>query len=356
MKRKLALLLAVLTAASASIALTSCGSSSSKPVLNVFNWGEYISDGQDDTLDVIEMFEEEFNCTVNYQTFSTNEEMYTKLASGSVEYDIVIPSDYMVSKMIQEDMLEPIDYDIVTNAANLMERFQTTDYDNGNVYSVPYTWGTVGLIYNTTMVAEAPTSWNALWDENYTGQILMFLNNRDAFGIAEKLLGYSQNSTDAGEIQACADLLKDQKKVKPNYVMDEIFDKMEIGEAALAPYYAGDAVTMISENPDLAFVVPEEGSNVFIDAMCIVKGTEQYELANQFINFICRDDVAQANIEYICYSTPLQTVYDNLDAEIQNNKIIYPDDDVLSRCESFVVLPDDTNQQMQDLWNEIIAE
>ncbi len=356
MKRKLALLLAVLTASAAAVPLSSCGSGSSKPVLKVFNWGEYISDGQDDTLDVIELFEEEYNCTVQYQTFSTNEEMYTKLASGSVEYDIVIPSDYMISKMINEDMLEPIDYEIVTNAENLMDRFQSTDYDPGNVYSVPYTWGTVGLIYNTTMVDAAPTSWNALWDEDYTGQILMFLNNRDAFGIAEKLLGYSQNTTDAAEIQACADLLKDQKKVKPNYVMDEIFDKMEIGEAALAPYYAGDAVTMISENPDLAFVVPEEGSNVFIDAMCIVKGTEQYDLANEFINFMCRDDVAQANIEYICYSTPLQTVYDNLDAEIRDNKIIYPDEDVLSRCESFVVLPDDTNKQMQDLWNEIIAE
>ena len=357
MKRKLSLLLAVLTAASAAAAFSSCGSSSSaKPTLNVFNWGEYISDGQDDTLDVIEMFEEEFNCNVQYDTFSTNEEMYTKLASGSVEYDIIIPSDYMISKMINEDMLEPIDYDVVTNAANLMERFKTTDYDPGNAYSVPYTWGTVGLIYNTTMVEGTPTSWSALWDENYTGKILMFLNNRDAFGIAEKLLGYSQNSTNADEIQACADLLKDQKKVKPNYVMDEIFDKMEIGEAALAPYYAGDAVTMISENPDLAFVVPDEGSNVFIDAMCIVKGTGQYELANQFINFMCRDDVAQANIEYICYSTPLQTVYDNLDEETRSNEIIYPDDEVLSRCESFVVLPDETNQQIQDLWNEIIAE
>jgi spermidine/putrescine transport system substrate-binding protein len=206
------------------------------------------------------------------------------------------------------------------------------------------------------MVDEAPTSWSALWDEQYTGKTLMFLNNRDSFGIAEKLLGYSLNTTDEAEIRACADLLKEQKKVKPNYVMDEIFDKMEIGEAAVAPYYAGDAATMISENPDLAYVVPEEGSNVFTDAMCILKGTEQYELANEFINFMCRADVAQANIEYICYSTPLQSVYDNLDEEIRNDPVIYPDDETLARCEYYVMLPDDTNQLIQDLWNEIIAE
>lgn len=355
MKRKV--FFSVILASAAAVSLSSCGNSSSKPTLKVFNWGEYISDGQDGTLDTIAEFEKEFNCKVQYDLFSTNEEMYTKLSSGSVEYDVVIPSDYMISKMIAEDMLEPINYDIVTNAENLMDRFKTTDFDPGNVYSVPYTWGTVGIVYNKTMVNGPVTSWNTLWDSQYDTKTLMFLNNRDAFGIAEKLLGYSQNSTDESEIRACADKLKEQKAaVHPNYVMDEVFDKMEIGEAAVAPYYAGDAVTMISENPDLDFVVPEEGSNVFIDSMCIVKGSTQVDLANEFINFMCREDIAQANIEYISYSTPLQSVYDNLDEEIRNNKIIYPDDDILARCESFVVLPNDTNQLIQDLWNEIIAE
>ncbi|MBQ4050090.1 MAG: extracellular solute-binding protein, partial [Oscillospiraceae bacterium] len=222
--------------------------------------------------------------------------------------------------------------------------------------SVPYTWGTVGLIYNTTMVEEAPTSWNALWDERYQDNILMFLNSRDAFGIAQKLLGYSQNTTDETEIRHAAEVLKQQKSVLQTYVMDEIFDKMEIGEAALAPYYAGDAVVMIEENPDLAFVLPEEGSNVFVDAMCVVKGSKNKSLAEEFINFMCEAEVGKANIEYICYSTPLQTVYDILDEETRNNPIAYPDEEILSRCDAFVNLPDETNKLMQDLWNEIIAE
>lgn len=326
------------------------------PTLAVFNWGEYISTGEDDTLDVIAAFEEEYGCKVQYDLFSTNEEMYTKIKSGSAEYDVVIPSDYMISRMIKEDMLEKLDFDNIPNAENLMDRFKVTDYDPTGEYSVPYTWGTVGLIYNTTMVEEYPTSWNALWDERYQDNILMFLNSRDSFGIAQKLLGYSQNTTDEAEIRHTAELLKRQKSVLQTYVMDEIFDKMEIGEAALAPYYAGDAVVMIEENPDLAFVLPEEGSNVFVDAMCVVKGSRNKSLAEEFINFMCEAEVGKANIEYICYSTPLQTVYDILDEETRNNPIAYPDEETLARCESFVNLPDETNKLMQDLWNEIIAE
>lgn len=327
-----------------------------RPTLAVFNWGEYISNGEDDSLDVIAAFEEEYGCTVQYDLFSTNEEMYTKLKSGSATYDVVIPSDYMISRMIKEDMLEKLDFDNIPNAENLMDRFKVTDYDPTGEYSVPYTWGTVGLIYNSTMVEETPDSWAALWDERYKGNILMFLNNRDSFGIAEKLLGYSQNTTDEAEIRACADKLKEQKAVLQTYVMDEIFDKMEIGEAALAPYYAGDAVTMIQENPDLGFVIPKEGSNLFIDAMCVVKGSKNKALAEAFIDFMCEPEIGKANIEYICYSTPLQTVYDILDDETKNNPITYPDDETLANCEAYVNLPDETNMLMQDLWNEIIAE
>lgn len=357
MKKLLAVLL---TAAlfTGTMTMAGCGSSGKgdKPTLYVYNWGEYISDGTDGTLDTIQEFEEKFDVNVVYDMFSTNEEMYTKLKSGSVSYDVIIPSDYMISRMIKEDMLEKLDKENIPNSQYIMEKFRVTDYDPTGEYSIPYTWGTVGLIYNSTMVEEAPDSWNALWDERYKDNILMFSNSRDAFGIAEKLLGYSQNSTDEGEIRASADLLKQQKDVLQTYVMDEIFDKMEIGEAAVAPYYAGDAVTMISENPDLCFVIPKEGSNVFIDAMCIPKGTANKELAEQFINFMCETDIGVANIEKICYSTPLSNVYDALPDEVKNNPIIYPSDEVLANCESFINLPDDINLLMQDLWNEIIAQ
>ncbi len=350
MKKIIAVLIAVLTI----LSLTACGGEK-KPVLKVYNWGEYISDGTDDTLDVIEAFEKEYGVKVQYDMFATNEEMYTKIKSGSVSYDVIIPSDYMISRMISEDMLEELNFDNIPNVQYVMEDFRTPDFDPEGKYTVPYTWGTVGLVYNKTMVEGTPDSWNILWNEKYKDNILMFLNSRDAFGIAEKLLGYSQNTTNEAEIRECAEVLKQQKDVLQTYVMDEIFDKMEIGEAAVAPYYAGDAVTMMAENPDLQFVIPKEGSNIFIDSMCIPKGSENKELAEAFINFMCETEIGKANIEKICYSTPLNNVYEALPDEVKNNEHIYPSSDVLKNCESFANLPDETNLLMQDLWNEIIA-
>jgi len=350
MKKIFAVLLATLTL----LSLTACGGEK-KPVLKVYNWGEYISDGTDGTLDTIEAFEEKYGVKVQYDMFSTNEEMYTKIKSGSVSYDVIIPSDYMISRMIKEDMLEKLNFDNIPNVQYVMDDFKNPEYDPNAEYTVPYTWGTVGLIYNKTMVDGTPDSWNILWDAKYKDNILMFLNSRDAFGIAEKLLGYSQNSTNETEIRECAEKLKEQKDVLQTYVMDEIFDKMEIGEAAVAPYYAGDAVTMIAENPDLAFVIPKEGSNLFIDAMCIPKGSENKDLAEAFINFMCEAEIGKANIEKICYSTPLTNVFEALPDEVKNNPIIYPSSETLANCESFINLPDKTNLLMQDLWNEIIA-
>ena len=350
MKRITAALLCVLTM----LSLTACGGEK-KPVLKVYNWGEYISDGTDGTLDTIEAFEEKFGVKVQYDMFATNEEMYTKIKSGSVSYDVIIPSDYMISRMINEDMLEELNFDNIPNVQYVMDDFRTPDFDPEGKYTVPYTWGTVGLVYNKTMVEGDPDSWNVLWDEKYKDNILMFLNSRDAFGIAEKLLGYSQNTTNEAEIRECAVKLKEQKDVLQTYVMDEIFDKMEIGEAAVAPYYAGDAVTMMAENPDLDFVIPKEGSNIFIDSMCIPKGSEQKDLAEAFINFMCETEIGKANIEKICYSTPLNNVFEALPDEVKNNEHIYPSSEVLANCESFANLPDETNLLMQDLWNEIIA-
>lgn len=324
--------------------------------LRVYNWGEYVSNGEDGTLDTIKEFERRFpHIKVDYTTYATNEELYAKLKSGAASYDVIFPSDYMISRMIEEDMLVKLNFDNIPNFSDVMDSFKNLEYDPTNEYSVPYTWGTVGIVYNTTMVEEAPTSWEALWDPAYTNQILMFNNSRDAFGIALKKLGYSQNTTDKAKLDEAAEELKEQKSVLQAYVMDEIFDKMQSGEAALAPYYAGDALTMIADNPDLAFAIPEEGTNRFVDAMVIPKGVRYQKEAEQFINFMLETDIAMANIEYLGYSTPQQSVYDQLDEEIIHDGISYPDDTVLAKCDTFINLPDETNDYMKELWVDILA-
>ncbi len=324
--------------------------------LRVYNWGEYIANGEDGQLDVIEEFEKEYpNIKVNYNTYATNEEMYAKIKSGSAQYDVLFPSDYMISRMISEGMLEKLDFSNIPNFSDIMDSFKNLEYDPTNEYSVPYTWGTVGIIYNTTMVEEAPTSWDALWDPEYTNMILMFDNSRDALGLTLKKLGYSQNTTDHSQLDEAAEELKKQKSVLQAYVMDEIFDKMESGEAALAPYYAGDALTMMAENPDLAFVLPEEGTNRFVDAMVIPKGVRHKKEAELFINFMLETRIAAANIEYLGYSTPQKSVYELQDEEIINNGISYPSDEYLEKCDTFINLPEEENNYMQTLWADIKA-
>lgn len=321
--------------------------------LNVYNWGLYISDGSDDSVDVLEAFEELTGIDVNYTTYDTNESLYAKLKSGGADYDVIVPSDYMIGKMIAEGMLEPLDYSNIPNAANIGESYRGLDFDPGDAYSVPYTWGMVGLVYNTAMVEEAPTSWDALWDERYHGSVLMFNNSRDAFAIAAKKLGMSLNPTSTEEIDRIAEELKKQKSVVQAYVMDEIFDKMEGGEAALAPYYAGDAITMISENPDLAFVFPTEGTNYFVDSLCIPAGCKNKEAAEMFINYMCEADVGVANCDFIGYSTPIQTVWERLDDELKYSEIAYPSAEVLANTEVFNVLPDELNAAMDKAWSDM---
>ena len=323
--------------------------------INVYNWGEYISDGSDDTMDVNAEFEELTGITVNYSTFATNEELYAKLKSGGADYDIIIPSDYMISRMIQEGMLLPLDFENIPAVENIFPQYLDTNYDPEGAYSVPYTWGTVGIIYNTAMVDEVVDSWQILWDDKYTNNVLMFSNPRDAFGITLKKLGYSLNSTDELELRVAAEELKMQKPIVQAYVMDEIFDKMQGGEAALAPYYAGDALTMIDANPDLAFATPKEGTNIFYDAMCIPYSCQQKEAAEMYINFMCEAEVAAANIEYIGYSTPNQAAFELLDEEIRTNPISYPDDELLVNTEEYVALPGETNLLMDSLWTEILT-
>lgn len=325
--------------------------------INVYNWGEYISTGADEgTLDVNSEFEKLTGIKVNYTNYATNEELYAKLKGGGAVYDVIIPSDYMISKMIKEELVQPLDMDNIPNFKYIMENFRNQAYDPANDYSVPYTWGTVGIIYDRTMI-DIPADeidWDLLWNEDYADQILMFDNPRDAFAIAEIMSGYSLNTEDPEELENAARKLTQQKKIVQGYVMDEVFDKMGAGDALIAPYYAGDALTILEENEDLDFVVPESGTNLFIDAMCIPASSRQKEAAEMYINFMCEPDIAFANIDYICYSTPHQAAFDMLDEEVRENPVSYPDSQFIAdRTSVFVNLSDEANFKMQDLWTEM---
>ena len=321
--------------------------------LNVYNWGLYISDGSDESVDILSAFTELTGIEVNYTTYDTNESLYAKLKSGGADYDVIIPSDYMIGKMINEGMLEKLNFDNIPNMAKIGEQYKGQEYDPNDEYSVPYTWGVVGLVYNKTMVDEAPTSWDAMWDEKYENSILMFNNSRDAFAIAAKRLGMSMNPTTVEEVETIAEELKAQKSLVQAYVMDEIFDKMEGGEAALAPYYAGDAMTMMDENPDLGFAIPEEGTNYFVDAMCIPAGSKNKEAAEMFINFMCETDIGKANSEYIGYTTPMHDVWEVLDEDLKTSEIAYPSEEDAAREKVFTALSDEVNSELDLKWSEM---
>ena len=313
-----------------------------------------ISNGSDDSVDVVSAFEQLTGIKVNYTTFDSNESMYAKLKSGAANYDVVIPSDYMVAKMIAEGMLKPLNYDNIPNFKKIDQEYVDPDYDPQNAYTVPYMLCTTGIIYNTTMVDKAPTSWADLWDEQYAGNILMFNNSRDAYAIAAFKSGHSINPATPEEVDEVVKELKAQKPLVQAYVMDEIFDKMIGGEAAVGVYYSGDAITMIDDNPDLAWVFPEEGSVLSVDSMCIPATSEHKEAAEMFINFMCEPDIAYSNIDYICYSTPHSGAYEMLDEETRSNPVSYPGNDYLDENTTiFVNLSDEANLQMQTLWTEM---
>lgn len=328
--------------------------------INVYNWGEYISTGADEgTLDVNAEFEKLTGIKVNYTNYATNEELYAKLKGGGTTYDVIIPSDYMISKMIKEDLIQPIDMDNIPNYKYIMDNYRNLAYDPENAYSVPYTWGTVGIIYNAEEIdiPREEIDWDILWNEDYKDQILMFDNPRDAFAIAEIMLGYSLNTENPDELKAAAEKLREQKDVVQAYVMDEVFDKMAAGEALLAPYYAGDALTILEDNEDLDFAVPKSGTNLFVDAMCIPSSAKQKEAAEMYINFMCEPDIAFANIDYICYSTPHSAAFDMLDEEVQNDPISYPDSEFIAgKTTVFVNLSDEANEMMSQLWTEMKSE
>ncbi len=326
--------------------------------INVYNWGEYIAvdDGEDGSYDVNAAFEELTGIDVVYSNFASNEELYAKLKMGGSQYDIIIPSDYMISRMIGEGMLKKLNFENIPNFSLIDETHKNPDYDPTGEYSVPYLWGIVGIIYNTILVDEEDvvTTWDILWNEKYANNILMFSNSRDTFGIALKRLGYSFNTTDETEIRAAAQSLVEQKPIVQAYVMDEIFDKMIGGEAALAPYYAGDAITMMADNPDLAFAVPVEGTNIFVDAMCIPTTCKNQEAAEMYINFMCETLVALKNAEYVGYATPHTEAFTYLDEETQNS-VTYPDDAVVALSEAYIALPAATTTLLDSLWTDILS-
>lgn len=356
MKRIVAILFAVVLVFSMAVpALAADASDLAGTTINVYNWGEYISDGSEGSMDVNAEFTKRTGIKVNYNNYDTNENMYAKLKSDGVSFDIVIPSDYMIERLIDEDMLQKIDFSNIPNYKYIDAKYKGLYFDPKDEYSVPYNVGMVGLIYNTKMVKEAPTSWSVMWDEQYKGKVLMFDNPRDAFGIAQKLLGQSFNTTDEAEWRAAADKLKAQKPILQGYVMDDIFRKMESGEAAIAPYYAGDFITMHSNNPDLAFVYPQEGVNIFVDSICIPKNAKNKAAAEAYINFLLDPDIAVENANYLGYATPNTAVLTREDYELKGNEYLYPEDQKMPKTEYFYNLPQKTLTLMTDLWSELKA-
>jgi spermidine/putrescine transport system substrate-binding protein len=343
--------------------------------LYVYNWGEYISDGSDGTLNVNEAFEEYckrelgMNVKVNYSTFSSNEEMYAKIESGASQYDVIIPSDYTIQLMIEKGLLAPLNLEKIPNYEYIMDSFKGENvyYEphDGNVYSVPYAYGMIGIIYNTDIVPEGhPTvgSWDLMWDETFRGDILQFNNSRDAFGTALYALGYDVNDATEAQWREALALLTKQKELVQGYVMDEIFNKMKSGSAAVAAYYAGDFLSMYEDNDSLAFFYPEEGTNIYVDAMCIPSNALHYDLALEYINFMCSEEIAIANAEYHYYATPNELVAGNSEYR-KYMESVHPDamgilynEEANATATAYRNLTPEKRQMLNTLWEELKVE
>ena len=334
-------------------------SANTERVVNVCSWGEYIDES------LIDEFEQKTGITVNYQTAESNEALYSLIEMGGADFDVIVPSDYMVARLIDEGLLAELDYDNIPNYALIGDQYKGLSYDPENKYTVPYTWGTLGIIYNTTMVDEEITSWDAMFDTKYAGQVLMINNSRDAMAAALLDLGYSINTTDEGQLQEAFELLASAKKngVYQAFVMDQVFQKMEGGNAAIAMYYAGDYLTMLENNEDLRFVIPDEGSNWFVDAMCVLKTSQHKAEAEEWINFIASTTSNLANMDYIWYASPntealaqypdyyLEIYDEELDGELF--EIMAAPDETLARCELYENLPRQTLTLYNDLWTQL---
>jgi spermidine/putrescine transport system substrate-binding protein len=324
-----------------------------KEKVYVYNWGEYMDP------EVRVMFEKETGIEVVYDEFEQNEEMFPKVEAGAVRYDVVCPSDYMIQKMIDEGLLAELNYDNIPNIKNIDPVYlkSAEEFDPGNKYSVPYCWGTLGILYNKTMVDEPIDSWGAIFDEKYSGDILMIDSVRDAFGIALTYLGYDLNSTSVTELEEAKALLKAQYPLVQAYVVDQVRDKMIGGEAALGVIYSGEAIYTKRENSDLEYVVPKEGSNVWIDAWVIPKNCRNKENAEAFINYMCDPEIALKNFEYITYSTPNKAAREMItDPDIKDSPVAFPDESVLNRCKTYRYLGAEIETLYNDKWNEAKME
>ncbi len=326
--------------------LTMAGcSNQDKEVLNVFNWGQYIDD------EVLDMFEEETGIKVNYQEFTTNEDMYTKVAAGAEKYDVLIPSDYMIQRLIEEDRLYELNVDNIPNAVNIMESLRGLSHDAEDKYSVPYMWGTVGILYNKTMVDDVVDSWDILWNPKYQQKILMYDSQRDSFMVSLTRLGYSMNTTNIDEIEEAKQELQKQRDLVLAYVVDEAKDKMISEEAALTMIWSGEAIAAQWENEDLVYVIPKEESNIWVDSMVIPKTSENKEAAEMFINFMARDDISVKNMEWIGYTSANTNVRDMIDEEWAASTTAYPDLEALERLDVFTY-----NQEIMSVLNNAWIE
>ena len=331
--------------------LGGCGNSN-KETLNVFNWGEYIDRA------VLDMFEEEFNVTINYDTFDSNETMYQRLRAGTTSYDVVIPSDYKIERMISEGMLQQLNFDKIPNMQYVDPEFKGLVFDPDNLYSVPYFWGTVGIVYDSTVVAEPVDSWEILWNENYRDQVYMYDSQRDSLMVALKLLGYSINTRDINELEAAKNKLIDQQEAtRPVYVTDTVINSMIAGNAALAVVYSGDAAFIMSENPNMNFALPKEGTNFWVDAMVIPADAPNPDLAHEFINFMMRPDIAQMNTEFVMYSTPNMKALEAVKNEPWAQNIAYnPPKELLYSLDLEMYRdPGDFLAEFDRIWTKVLA-
>lgn len=343
MKRPILLLICLALLLSAPLSLAA-----EKVTLNVANWGDYMDP------DVLALFESRTGIGVNYEVYESNEDVYTKLKKANASYDVIFPSDYMVQRMVQEKMLLPLNFEHIPQAAQIDPRFVGQGYDPEGLYSLPYTWGTMGILYNTTKVKEAPTSWAALWDGQYAGEILMINIGRETLGITLKSLGYSLNTVDPDQLAQAKQRLIDQSPLVLAYVLDEVKDKMIAGEAALAMVWSGDANYCMNQNPDLAYVVPQEGSNIFFDTICVPASAKHQVEAEMFINFLCEPEIAKMNHDYVGYAIPNQGAIALMDETYLASPVNNPPQEVLDRCELLLHLGNDV-KLYDKIWTEIIT-
>lgn len=323
-------------------------------VLNVYNWGEYLSLGEEGTIDVNREFTKRTGIKVEYQTFESNETMYSQLKSGGVSYDIIIPSDYMIQHLLKEDMLQKIDTSKLSNYDLIEQKYKNLYFDPNNEYSVPYNVGMVGIIYNKAHIGDDfDRSWRILWDSKYKDMVLNFNNPRDAFMTAQMILGQDLNTESKADWDAAAELLKQGKPNLQSYVMDEIFGKMETGEASVAPYYAGDYLTMRENNSDLGFFYPKEGTNIFVDSVCIPKSAKNLEAAMLYINFLLEPDIAKANAECIGYASPNTAVIEDKEYCYYQNEILYPAEEDMPKVQYYHDIDSEIRTYYETLWSKV---